>query len=314
MTGTTIVVVAATAAMTSGLLTYAMSRLLLVFRVLDVPNERSSHSYPVVRGAGIAMAATWMTVVCLFLLSTRVHAPSPWALIPMVGALTALGLVDDAIRLPAGTRLAAQVVICGLGVASGVSSPVVALVPGVMISLGWAASPTWVVFLVALVNLFNFMDGIDGLVAGQTALSALALAVVADLAHLPTLTVFAVAAVAVTVGFLPFNWSPAHCFMGDAGSYFCGGALSGMWVVGQQKGLSLLAMALPAVVFLLDAVTTVIRRVVRGRAPWRAHREHLYQRLTSAGWTHARVSLTYLWGASVGLVVDVALAIGQVAL
>ena len=43
----------------------------------------------------------------------------------------------------------------------------------------------------------------------------------------------------------------------------------------------------------VDTVITLIRRALRRERVWRAHCEHLYQRLVRAGWTHAAVSTLY---------------------
>ena len=154
--------------------------------------------------------------------------------------------------------------------------------------------PLWTILLVVNVNFFNFMDGIDGLAAGQTLLAALALAVSGLLAGWPLLALTAAALAAAVGGFLPFNWDPARCFMGDAGSYFCGGALGGLWLMGERHGISPVLAALPAAAFLLDAVVTLVRRILAGVRPWQPHRTHLYQRLVARGWSHARVVECYL--------------------
>jgi len=44
--------------------------------------------------------------------------------------------------------------------------------------------------------------------------------------------------------------------------------------------------------FILDTAITVIRRILRGETFHQAHREHFYQRLVRAGWSHTRVTLT----------------------
>ena len=137
---------------------------------------------------------------------------------------------------------------------------------------------------VLLINLFNFMDGIDGLAASQTMVSAVAIGFIGVALHLTLVSVLGIALAGVAAGFLPFNWNPAHCFMGDAGSYFCGGALAGMWLLGQKEGVSLLVMGFPAIGFFLDAVVTLSIRAFRGERLWRPHRSHLYQRLVMRGW------------------------------
>ncbi|HEX9186221.1 MAG TPA: glycosyl transferase, partial [Vicinamibacteria bacterium] len=51
-------------------------------------------------------------------------------------------------------------------------------------------------------------------------------------------------------------------------------------------------VALSLWVFLADTTFTLFRRMARGEPLHQAHREHLYQRLVSTGWSHARASAT----------------------
>jgi len=42
--------------------------------------------------------------------------------------------------------------------------------------------------------------------------------------------------------------------------------------------------------FVLDTTVTLLRRAARGERWYSAHREHFYQRLARAGWSHAKVT------------------------
>jgi UDP-N-acetylmuramyl pentapeptide phosphotransferase/UDP-N-acetylglucosamine-1-phosphate transferase len=43
-----------------------------------------------------------------------------------------------------------------------------------------------------------------------------------------------------------------------------------------------------------DAVFTLLRRLVKREDIFEAHKSHIYQRLNQAGWSHGRVSSTYV--------------------
>ena len=45
--------------------------------------------------------------------------------------------------------------------------------------------------------------------------------------------------------------------------------------------------------FLLDTTFTLLRRAIRRENIFQAHRTHLYQRLTVAGWSHRSVARLY---------------------
>jgi UDP-GlcNAc:undecaprenyl-phosphate GlcNAc-1-phosphate transferase len=299
---------AACAALATALATNVLRGRLLIWGVVDAPNYRSSHTTAVARGAGVGMAGVWVVLSVIAVVSLG-RAGSTFIVIAMAAALAGLGLLDDWSTLSPFIRLAAQLVICGAAVASGLGGTHLVLPGGGKIDFGAFAGPIWTVMLVGVVNFFNFMDGIDGLAAGQTLVSAVALAGLGLLAGLTVFTALAAALAGVAAGFLVFNWSPARCFMGDSGSYFCGGALGGLWLLGQQQGLSPVLGASSAVFFLLDAAFTLLWRAARGKPFWRPHRDHLYQRMTGR-WSHARVTLMYLAIGAVSGAVGVGVSAG----
>ena len=76
-----------------------------------------------------------------------------------------------------------------------------------------------------------------------------------------TLTSYLAACVA---GFLIWNWSPAKIFMGDACSGFLGFTLGIVMIVTSAEGaVSLWVWAILSGVFLVDATTTLVRRIYR---------------------------------------------------
>jgi UDP-N-acetylmuramyl pentapeptide phosphotransferase/UDP-N-acetylglucosamine-1-phosphate transferase len=273
-------------------ITAVAQRVLAARGILDRPNERSLHSRLVVRGAGISMSVVWVSVA--FVASLALGRPEgSLALVAMAGGLSALGFVDDIRHLSPLLRLVIELAVCATAMSAGLAPEAVTVPGGVALHLGAAAVPLWTIWSVLVINLFNFMDGIDGLAASQTLVSAVAIGIIGIALHLTIVSVLGTALAGVAAGFLPFNWNPAHCFMGDAGSYFCGGALAGMWLLGQKEGVSILIMGFPAIGFFLDAVVTLSIRAFRGERLWRPHRSHLYQRLVLRGWPQPRVTLSY---------------------
>jgi hypothetical protein len=54
--------------------------------------------------------------------------------------------------------------------------------------------------------------------------------------------------------------------------------------------------------FIVDATTTLFRRLLRGEKIWQAHRQHYYQRLVLLGWSHRKtVRLEYCLMLACGL-------------
>jgi UDP-N-acetylmuramyl pentapeptide phosphotransferase/UDP-N-acetylglucosamine-1-phosphate transferase len=80
--------------------------------------------------------------------------------------------------------------------------------------------------------------------------------------------------------------------MGDAGSIMLGFLAGSLSVVGVHQGL--FDLWVPVLIFspfIVDATVTLLRRLFRGEKIWRAHREHYYQRLVLAGWSHRKTVL-----------------------
>jgi UDP-GlcNAc:undecaprenyl-phosphate GlcNAc-1-phosphate transferase len=174
-----------------------------------------------------------------------------------------------------------------------------------------------VVWVVLMANAVNLIDGLDGLAAGIVAIAGSALFLYADRLFkdglLPVSNIgplVAIIAVGVCLGFLPWNFQPAHIFMGDAGALFLGllMAASTMVVGGrtpdQYSGQTFFFFApllIPFVVLgvpFVDAVAAVLRRAYR-RAPLAgADRDHLHHRLVRLGHGHRRaVVILWVWTA-----------------
>lgn len=265
--------------------TYFVRRLALARCVIDTPNERSCHSVPTPRGGGIAFVAAFVAAVLADAALARTFTdPAPIRVLAILIPLAVLGLIDDFKNLAARTRLP-------LHFACGVLA--LALFPGVVTALGQSypsmllAAALCVVGTAASINFYNFMDGTDALVAGCFAVQSLFFALYLG-QELWLLAAFAV------LGFLYWNRPPARIFMGDAGSTFLGGAAALAIIAGLDAGKPALPALAATMPLTADAAYTIVRRLIKGENVFRAHRQHIYQRLhIAAGWSHGRVAAAY---------------------
>jgi UDP-N-acetylmuramyl pentapeptide phosphotransferase/UDP-N-acetylglucosamine-1-phosphate transferase len=201
--------------------------------------------------------------------------------------LAVVGLLDDRHNIPASWRYGVQLFTAALMLGF---SPLVQRFGLAIASGNWLLLPflaLLVIAVTAVINFTNFMDGLDGLVAGCMAVAISALAVVLA-APWPLWSL-----VGSLLGFLLWNWSPAKVFMGDVGSTFLGAVFAGL-VLQASSWSQALGMLLVSTPLLGDACLCVPRRLLAGQRVFQAHRLHLFQRLHQAGWSHARVSLTYI--------------------
>lgn len=253
--------------------------------LLDHPNSRSSHCRPTPRGGGLVFVALSSVSSGFVLLSGQGFTVS--ALFLLAFPLAIVGLLDDYYDLPAPLRYGFQLFTAGLMLGF---SPLVQAFVLTFVTHPWVCL-TVLIFLVisvtSIVNFVNFMDGLDGLVAGCLVVSISALAIVLE-ASWPVW-----ALVGSLLGFLMWNWSPAKVFMGDVGSTFLGAVFAGL-LLQSSSWPSLMGCLLVATPLLADACICVPRRLLNGQRVFQPHRLHLYQRLNQAGWSHSRVSFTYI--------------------
>jgi Fuc2NAc and GlcNAc transferase len=163
---------------------------------------------------------------------------------------------------------------------------------GVVVDLGVAGPLLCGLYIVWMINLCNFMDGIDGLASVQAITVAIGGAWLGWLAGSGTGALLTLLFAACVGGFLIWNFPPARIFMGDAGSGFLGlvVALLSLWA-GQATPALFWAWFILIGCFMVDATTTLVRRVRRGERFHEAHRSHAYQFAARRFGAHRPVTL-----------------------
>lgn len=285
---TSVLSVAASALLSGLALRFALSK-----QMLDVPNERSSHTVPTPRGGGIAIVAVVLVACGVLGVLPDFESVRP-ACIALAGGgllVAGIGWIDDRRPVPAATRAAVHVVAASWAVGWLGGMPTLWL-GGWSVPLGAFGSVVAVIAIAWFINLYNFMDGIDGIAGGQAVVAAGFAAAILFLAGDLGLSLLSACLAAASLGFLFWNWSPARIFMGDVGSGTVGFFFGTLALASEQRG------TLPAVIWLLllgvfvfDATVTLLRRIARGQKWYAAHRSHAYQRATQAGLSHRFVSL-----------------------
>ena len=260
-------------------------------KIVDAPNERSSHSLPTPHGGGIALL---LAFVLGLLLSAWLYGEwdKPFTLIAFAALfLMVLGVIDDHHHLSVRLRLALYGLVCLLVAAMLLQSVTVDSVV-----LGWVLVLVAALTMLWSLNLFNFMDGIDGLAAIQTILACGSAAYLsAGTLREGGYALFCLLLAAAHTGFLVWNWPPAKLFMGDAGSVPTGFLLAALAVLGAvQAQLNPLCWLVLLAVFITDASWTLARRMSTGQAFTQPHRLHAYQRLSRHWDSHLKVDLLFL--------------------
>lgn len=242
---------------------------------LDKPNARSLHKHPTPRTGGLGLlfgiAMSWLII----------PPELTWPLWIAILMVIIVSLIDDLRGVHFGLRLGIHLLAATIAA----------------MTLLNADMPAWI-FVAAILgiswmtNLYNFMDGSDGLAGGMTIFGFLAYAVAAWLTGSTQFALVNISVTAAAAGFLLHNFHPARIFLGDTGSVSLGflAAVFGLagWLQGNWSWWFPLLVFSP---FIVDASTTLLRRLLGGSRIWEAHRDHYYQRLVQLGLGHRRTAL-----------------------
>jgi UDP-N-acetylmuramyl pentapeptide phosphotransferase/UDP-N-acetylglucosamine-1-phosphate transferase len=261
--------------------------------ILDLPNERSSHSIPTPRNGGYAILLGM--AVALAMISPELTVGS-WWLLGGAAIIALMGAVDDHRNLREWQKFVIQCAAAGVMIfAAGLLVGHLRLGSGWM-GLGVIAPVFTLVWIVGYTNAFNFMDGINGIASTHAIVGAGALALLSIEAGDSSGAMIAAAIAGAAAGFLPWNMPQGSIFMGDVGSATLGFLLASLVVrYVAISDASFIRAMLPLMPFVLDTSVTLVRRIVRRERFFSAHRSHFYQRLNQLGWSHA--SVTGLWTA-----------------
>lgn len=264
------------------LLPFAVRPILRRHNMVDVPNERSSHTAPTYRGMGLATAAATLlafVVATLFGWTYRSSESLQLAVTIAAAILCAfiLGWLEDIRGVSIVRRAGLQLVI---GLLASVSFATVQGTNILLLILG-------AIFIAGYINVANFMDGINGISGAHGLVAGLAYALTGWMVNLPWLALAGVAVAGAFAAFLPWNVRPGkNVFLGDAGSYVLGAALGTLAVGAWFADVPFLLAFAPLMTYLADAGTTLFRRFMAGEQWYKPHRTHTYQRLTDVGFSH----------------------------
>ena len=274
------------------LLTILIRKNALKKNQLDIPNERSSHTAPTPRGAGVAVATVF--IVGLFALrvadkisdETFISIALPGFFVAIIGRLDDLGYLTSAKWRLVGHFFVAIVAVWLVG---GLPSLPIA---NSSFDFGMAGNVLAVIYLVWMLNLFNFMDGIDLITGVETITASGATAIFLAIKTDGDFWLVPAILAATVLGFMFLNIPPAKIFLGDVGSGFIGFVIALISLVtADENALIAWAMVILLAVFISDSTVTLLRRVIKREHLYVAHRTHAYQNLTKRVNKHLSVSL-----------------------
>jgi Fuc2NAc and GlcNAc transferase len=276
------------------LLTGLARELALKISLLDLPNQRSSHSIPTPRGGGLGIVGAFLAGL-LYLLSADVIEIDRYTVSLLAGSLlvAGIGFWDDLRPLPAHYRFAVHLLAAALLVRAGLAQGYSAGAAGLALLPQFLAGLLLVLAVVWSLNLFNFMDGVDGLAGMEGGFLAGAGTLLLFMQSGGAEGMILLALAGACLGFLIWNWPPARIFMGDVGSGFLGFVLAGLALQTSvfSGALPIYCWLILPAVFVADATITLLRRLLRGEQWYAAHRSHAYQQAALRYRGHLPVTL-----------------------
>ena len=238
---------------------------------IDIPSQRKIHTEPIARGGGFAFFMSFSGLLALMPINADLKLP----LLAGGSAIFVVGLIDDARPLTPFQKLSGEFLAAGCYILFSAERSLAHSV------LTFA----WIMFLS---NAINLCDGLDGLAGGITASETLCLGALALIFGNGDVFICALALLGAISGFLPRNFPRAKIFMGDCGALFLGftlGALSSRLVFESGSILCLVATLLAFRVPTYDTNLSIVRRLIKGKNPFRADKGHFHHRLLRWGFT-----------------------------
>lgn len=278
----------------SWLLTGAMRQYALKSKLMDTPNERSSHTAPTPRGGGVAIVVAFLVALVAIWSCGTLETGLIVAILGAGTLVATLGFVDDRVGLSAGKRFIGHAVASFWVLAWMGNIPKIPIF-GMQVELGFFGSALSLLFAVWMINLFNFMDGIDGIAGVEAITVSIGGGLLWYLTGPGTGWAAAFVFAACVAGFLAWNFPPAKIFMGDAGSGFLGVVIAALALWCGHAAPSLFwSWFILIGCFMVDATTTLVRRVRRGERFSQPHRTHAYQYASRRHAGHGPVTLSVL--------------------
>ena len=255
--------------------------------LVDQPNLRKQHKGAVPLVGGIAI---FMTLALTIVLHPDL-IPHSGLFLACITILIILGVIDDKFDISFKIRLVVQSLLTiAMITVSGLELNQIGNIFGVgSISLH-AFTPFITIFaVIGAINAFNMVDGIDGLLGGLAMITFASIAIILNLQGQQLLSQFCIVMVIAISPYVLMNLGllgrKRKVFMGDAGSMMIGFTVIWLLLTITQGPLhsieqtplmrpvtALWIIAIP----LMDMVAIMIRRIRRGRSPFKPDRDHLH--------------------------------------
>lgn len=233
------------------------------YNIIDKPNHRSSHTKLTIRGGGIIFP------IALILYSVFTNFQYPY----FIGGLFMISIIsflDDIKELSSKIRIMIHLTAVTL-----------MFVQVGLFSMAFYWILLGMIFVIGTINAINFMDGINGITGGYGLVTLATLYYINLNITEFTNSQFLLISILSVLVFNFFNFrTKAKCFAGDVGSVSLAFIIVFflLQIIIKTQNVTYVLLLL---VYGLDAITTIIFRLIRKENIFEAHRSHLYQHLSN---------------------------------
>ena len=154
----------------------------------------------------------------------------------------------------------------------------------------YAYIPFAILVILATTNAVNLTDGIDGLASSVCTIIVTCLTIIATMVEVKEIGIFGAIVIGAVLGFLMFNIHPAKVFMGDTGSLFLGGVISGIALY-LKMPLILLVLAIIPVIETISVIIQVICFKATGKRVFKM--APIHHHLELSGWRENQVVMVF---------------------
>jgi UDP-GlcNAc:undecaprenyl-phosphate GlcNAc-1-phosphate transferase len=272
----------------------------------DTPGARKSHLSKIPTLGGIGIFAGFLISVCLYAnFSTN---PKLQFIIGAFCLLFMLGAKDDIIELTPYKKFIGQ--IAAAFIVTYFGNIRLTSLYGVFeisqIPYIWSVLISMFI-IILIINSFNLIDGINCLAGFTAIIISATFGAWFYLYGFEDYAILSAALIGSVLAFLKFNFSPAKIFMGDSGSLIVGlmSAIlaiefiersevvrvqfsnGGHYWITAAPGMSVAALIIP----LFDTLRAFSLRLLNGKSPFTADRNHIHHRLIDLNLSHVQASV-----------------------
>ena len=240
--------------------------------LIDIPNDRSSHTKHTPRSAGIGFTLAVALVAAFFY--PDILFSYHWTALA-VFLVFVIGVMDDHRDTSPNTKFIVIMLATVLLYFDNIVITDLGTFFGVHLSLGLFAIPFTIFAVVGFTSALNLIDGLDGLAATVSIVILASFFTVGYQNNDLFMMAVSGSFIATLSAFLLFNWHPASIFMGDSGSLTLGFVIS-ILAVKSLDYLPTVSILFIAAIPIVDTLVVMIRRKLHGHSMFCADRCHMH--------------------------------------